>query len=299
MKNRKQHVMNVAHQLFIHKGFQATSIQDILEGSNISKGTFYNYFSSKNELLLEIFTDSYNELEKKREKLLIGQNRSDIEIFIKQIELQMETNKRDKLISLFEEVTVSKDEDLKQFFKRTQYVNLVWMNERLIDIFGEDKKPYLLDCAVMFTGILHHNFHYNYLAKFYSNASTLQVIRYSVERLKKIVEDVSNSNAQLLDPEIIEQWLPGFSEKKRGYKERVRQQIKYLKELLEVIEDDEMRGKYRDSLDFVQEELFISRKPKIFLIESILFTMKDYPSKRWKEQIEVLNQIVQEYVKEL
>ncbi|WP_246483829.1 TetR/AcrR family transcriptional regulator [Heyndrickxia vini] len=87
MKSRKQHVMTVAHQLFIHKGFQATSIQDILEGSSISKGTFYNYFPSKNELLLAIFADSYNELEKKREKLLIGQNRSDIEIFIKQIEL--------------------------------------------------------------------------------------------------------------------------------------------------------------------------------------------------------------------
>ena len=42
MNDRKLHVVNMAHQLFIEKGFQATSIQDILDYSGISKGTFYN-----------------------------------------------------------------------------------------------------------------------------------------------------------------------------------------------------------------------------------------------------------------
>lgn len=55
MNNRKMHVIQKAHQLFLEKGFQATSIQDILDYSGISKGTFYNYFSSKNELLISIF----------------------------------------------------------------------------------------------------------------------------------------------------------------------------------------------------------------------------------------------------
>ena len=55
MNDRKQHVIKMAHQLFIEKGFQATSIQDILDYSGISKGTFYNYFSSKSELLIAIF----------------------------------------------------------------------------------------------------------------------------------------------------------------------------------------------------------------------------------------------------
>ena len=46
MIDRKQHVVNRADQLFIHKGVQSTSVQDILEHSGISKGTFNNYFSS-------------------------------------------------------------------------------------------------------------------------------------------------------------------------------------------------------------------------------------------------------------
>lgn len=86
MKDRKQHVIKMAHQLFIDKGFQATSIQDILDYSGIAKGTFYNYFSSKNELLIALFTTLYKQMEKERNDLLIGQDPSDIEIFIKQME---------------------------------------------------------------------------------------------------------------------------------------------------------------------------------------------------------------------
>ncbi len=46
MIDRKQHVVNMAHPLFINKGVQSTSVQDILEYSGISKGTFFTYFSS-------------------------------------------------------------------------------------------------------------------------------------------------------------------------------------------------------------------------------------------------------------
>ncbi|MGA9287974.1 MAG: helix-turn-helix domain-containing protein, partial [Anaerobacillus sp.] len=63
MNDRKQHVIKMAHQLFIDRGFQATSIQDILDYSGISKGTFYNYFSSKNELLIALFKALYGSME--------------------------------------------------------------------------------------------------------------------------------------------------------------------------------------------------------------------------------------------
>jgi len=72
MNNRKKHVLNKAHELFIEKGFQATSIQEILDSSGISKGTFYNYFSSKNELLISIFKEIYSELGEKRKNLMVG-----------------------------------------------------------------------------------------------------------------------------------------------------------------------------------------------------------------------------------
>lgn len=44
MNKRKMHVIDTARELFIKHGYHATSIQDILEASGISKGSFYNYF---------------------------------------------------------------------------------------------------------------------------------------------------------------------------------------------------------------------------------------------------------------
>ncbi|MFA9464974.1 MAG: TetR/AcrR family transcriptional regulator [Velocimicrobium sp.] len=39
-----------ARELFVKKGYEQTSIRDILEIVDIAKGTFYYYFTSKEEL---------------------------------------------------------------------------------------------------------------------------------------------------------------------------------------------------------------------------------------------------------
>ncbi len=71
---------------------------------------------------------------------MIGQDSADIEIFIRQLELQLMVNKQSKLLILIEEVRVSNDEELKQFINKTLLLSLRWMYNRFIDIFGESKK---------------------------------------------------------------------------------------------------------------------------------------------------------------
>lgn len=51
---RKQLIMDVALKLFSIKGYHATSISSIAEQVKISKGLIYNYFDSKQDLLLSI-----------------------------------------------------------------------------------------------------------------------------------------------------------------------------------------------------------------------------------------------------
>lgn len=48
---RRDAIMRTAEKLFFEKGFAETSIQDILDALEISKGGFYHYFESKNALL--------------------------------------------------------------------------------------------------------------------------------------------------------------------------------------------------------------------------------------------------------
>ena len=40
-------IINAAIELFIQKGVRNTSIQDIVENTGLARGTFYNYFKSK------------------------------------------------------------------------------------------------------------------------------------------------------------------------------------------------------------------------------------------------------------
>jgi AcrR family transcriptional regulator len=48
---RKTEILDTAQKLFYEKGYEQTSINTIIETIGVSKGTFYYYFKSKEELL--------------------------------------------------------------------------------------------------------------------------------------------------------------------------------------------------------------------------------------------------------
>jgi AcrR family transcriptional regulator len=50
----RETILQEAVRLFAEKGFDATSIQDIVTAAHVTKGAFYYYFASKNDLLYEI-----------------------------------------------------------------------------------------------------------------------------------------------------------------------------------------------------------------------------------------------------
>ena len=51
---RRTQILDAAEKLFFERGYEQTSIQDILDALSISKGGFYHYFDSKIALLEEI-----------------------------------------------------------------------------------------------------------------------------------------------------------------------------------------------------------------------------------------------------
>nr|WP_285889702.1 TetR/AcrR family transcriptional regulator [Neobacillus niacini] len=56
--------------MFEKKGFKETSIQDIVDSIGVTKGTFYYYFSSKEELLMDINLGYINYLLEKQREIL-------------------------------------------------------------------------------------------------------------------------------------------------------------------------------------------------------------------------------------
>lgn len=51
---KRSSILEMAEKLFFEKGYEQTSIQDILDALSLSKGGFYHHFSSKEAILAEI-----------------------------------------------------------------------------------------------------------------------------------------------------------------------------------------------------------------------------------------------------
>ena len=74
---RKKQILETAEKLFTEKGYQTTSVQDILDELGLSKGSFYHHFESK-EYLLEAMCD-------RRAVLIAHQAEEEEQAFVKPI----------------------------------------------------------------------------------------------------------------------------------------------------------------------------------------------------------------------
>ena len=53
-EKRKQELLDIAYTLFIQRGYENTSVDEIIEEAGIAKGTYYYYFESKEHMLEEV-----------------------------------------------------------------------------------------------------------------------------------------------------------------------------------------------------------------------------------------------------
>ena len=53
-ERRKQELLRIAYQMFIQKGYEETSIDEIIAEAHIAKGTYYYYFPSKEDMLEDV-----------------------------------------------------------------------------------------------------------------------------------------------------------------------------------------------------------------------------------------------------
>ncbi|WP_408010405.1 TetR/AcrR family transcriptional regulator [Pseudalkalibacillus sp. A8] len=72
----RQKIMETSIHLFDEKGFAETSIQDIVDSVGVTKGTFYYYFKSKQELLRDIHLGYIEYLLKNQEEILKDDTKS-------------------------------------------------------------------------------------------------------------------------------------------------------------------------------------------------------------------------------
>lgn len=86
----KEKIIEKSIELFEKKGFSSTSIQDIVDEIGVTKGSFYYYFSSKEQLLMDIHEEYINNLLERQKKILEDQTLSSKEQLMGMIEVSID-----------------------------------------------------------------------------------------------------------------------------------------------------------------------------------------------------------------
>lgn len=268
MNIRKRQVLEHAQQLFVEKGVMATSVQDILTKSQISKGTFYNYFPSKNDCLKAILELGYEETKIRRQELLIGQDRADKSILTKQIAIRLQVNVDHNLLPIIEAIFHSGDAELSAFAKKHHLAELQWLSNRLVDVYGKDTLPYAADCAVLLAGMLQHMFHF-ITASSYGNIDPTKLIQFIMRRVDEMMPSMIRTNDVLLGEELFH-FISMNQKEGNQTKHQLLEDLATFKEQL----DNEDQATSEEYIDFLIDELK-KESPRTHLLEAIARSFRE------------------------
>ncbi len=133
IKDKKNHILNIAEQLFAAKGFEASTVRDIAEAANVNLAMISYYFGSKEKMLETLFQERMHSTQLRVSLLML-----------------------DKTIPPFEKVEIMLDEYIKKvlnnehFYKILLCEQVLQKNTEIIKLLGELKINY----ANMFTDLV-------------------------------------------------------------------------------------------------------------------------------------------------
>lgn len=263
MNTRKRKVLDVARSLFIEKGFHETSIMDIIHEAKISKGTFYNYFTSKNECLIAILQESREDASNRRHELIFGQDPKDINILAKQIAVLMQINREQNLLQIFESIYHSRDIGVKKVVMKHHLQELDWLSSRLVEVYGEEISIMSYECAVQVIAMIQHTIRTLLVAEDCC-VDPESVVKMALRNIDAIIPRMLETKEVLIGVETIH-YIKNSVEHIVVNKKMIIQQLKGFIEGLS--KDDPESG--IEYANFILKELQ-QTEPKLLIIEALL-----------------------------
>ncbi|EUJ32762.1 putative TetR/AcrR family transcriptional regulator [Listeria floridensis FSL S10-1187] len=287
MNDKKRRILGKAKDIFRKKGYLLTSVADIVEASEISKGTFYNYFTSKEELAITIFKQEYSVLYQKLDRFMQDEDKSQKEKFRKAIELLVRFHiKNAEILNIsFSQATL--DDDFNQFLLSVRSRSFEWIKAQILLVYGEEMKPYLNDLAMTLTGmILLFVFVSSKQNQDQESDQISKAIDYVLNRMEAIVKDIAETGDILLTDED----MLGFTPDHLMIRKRQMGKLKGLiEDLLKKIElekiADSDKWQYKETLNALLAELNNKETPRDFIIQGALLYLKQQVPRNLEREI--------------
>lgn len=154
MDKKKLEIIKIAIHLFAENGYHSTSVEEIAKESNMAKGSFYKYYQSKEDLLIDIINTIPLEIKQVLTKIYSKEYDSSIQklsdlitvcyekVFVKQIQILMSSCNDGALI---------KNQNIHDVAKNISTEIDTLLSEFFINLYGEKIKDYVWNLNLLFT----------------------------------------------------------------------------------------------------------------------------------------------------
>lgn len=275
MNTTRSKIMREAAKLFHEKGVLATSIQDIVNGSGISKGSFYNHFKSKEELTFYLIKQKKEQLWKTIQQLEEDQTDSERERFAKQTKAYLKHlyDNRELLQITFHNWEEQKK--LSHYLSKAQHRDLKLLSKQLIRLYGEQVADYVYDCAALLGGIM-LSYSFYLLINNPKEIDLNEFVEYLLRRMDGIVKSFNNDEKPIFTKEMFDQFLKAEQQETLYYYKQVRDTINLLRKKLHEVKVEKAEfEKIAASLDLLEKEFSnINQAPKEHIIEGMMLYLE-------------------------
>lgn len=267
MVDKKQLIMKEAIDLFATKGYHTTSVQEIAERCHIAKGSFYNYFKSKEELLLSCFQSGFDMSAAVISEIEKDSNLNSREKFSKKILFIIElVTSNSNFIQMMMREPIHNIKGLGQLIQNMYMLYINWFEQRVRDIYPELPTKLLADCTIILESIFK-----GYILILIRKPDAFEkekLASFMLERMDSVIRDLSETSEPLLKNMPNEQLCVNHQDDPK------QKLANLLTESIESEKTDKGNGasKNVEALQALQEE-FLKENPSNILIESLLLLL--------------------------
>ncbi|PLR66056.1 TetR/AcrR family transcriptional regulator [Bacillus sp. UMB0893] len=273
MKEKEKRIIEAAMKLFAKKGVTSTSIQDIVNECEISKGSFYLYFKSKDALLLETFKYHFELIHSKMEEVK-NQDLEPRDLLIAQLSCQFnEINKhKDFIIMQMRENAIPNNPSIGAFIQKMNAESNLFVKKSLLAIYGASIETYIWDLSMILQGMIHSYLKFIILEKAELNLDDLA--SFLLKRMDDVVAGLKVSNEKPILSNEIEDSLFGLCA--RMSRDELLAKIEHTKE--------QLSGDLRVTLEVLEAEIK-EDTPRIAVIQGMLANLNQDPSLAELQQV--------------
>ena len=199
-KNQKRKkILDKAWELFRKNGYEETKVEDITRELGVSKGSFYTYFKTKDEVLYEILERIKKENEERISKINVNQEPSKIleDYVISKMNYIVKLLNNMKISSINRNLSNSK---LENFFEELKKVSIEFIKKNIVEKFNKiNGNKYNLKIISEFVYLAIEEFLYNeFVLKNFKNLESSDLINIEntdefVNSLKEVIKFINNA----------------------------------------------------------------------------------------------------------